>query len=69
MIVYILLSLNLGISKTSTYRYLNVDKTIFSKIYDAYVYIKSKDNFNDKKNTINNFWNYKKYPNVSNVES
>jgi GIY-YIG catalytic domain len=63
-----ILSLNLGISKTSTYKYLNVDKTVYSKNYDAYVYIKSKDYFNHKKSIINNFWNHKKYPNISNVE-
>lgn len=62
-----LLSLNLGISRTSIYRYLNVNKTIFSKYYNAYVYIKSKNYFNDKKNIVNNFWIHKKYPNISDV--
>ena len=63
-----ILSLNLGISKTSIYRYLNVDKTVYSKNYDAYVYIKLKDYFYDKNSIINNFWNHKKYPSISNVE-
>lgn len=43
-----ILSLNLGISKTSIYRYLNIDKIVYLKNYDAYVYIKSKDYFNHK---------------------
>jgi hypothetical protein len=49
-----ILSLNLGISKTSTYRYLNIDKTVYSKNYDAYVYIRSKNYFNHKNSIINN---------------
>ena len=47
-------SLNLGLSKTTIYRYLNSNKYVFSKKLGLYLYINRGENKNNLKSLKNN---------------
>ena len=61
-------SLNLGLSKTTIYRYLNSNKYVFSKKLGLYLYINRGENKNNLKSLKNNLWINREYPDISNVD-